>query len=244
MAKKKARHTQQGLVLGRLERISSAAFVSYSEAITELVGGRNGIYALYRNKQLYYVGLATDLKRRIKQHLKDRHAGKWNYFSLYLVRSEKFLKDLESLAIRVAFPKGNKIKGKFGGAPNLRPSLKKRMKQLAGERIVKIMGRGRSEAVSKKPKAAKAPAKKKGATPVPPLKGLISRRKRLRATYKGKDYKALVLPSGRIRLAPGELYNSPGAAAEAVRKRPTNGWTFWRYLDEDGEWQRLTNLRK
>ncbi len=84
MAKKKAGRRRGGLVLGHLERISSAAFDKYNQVITELVGGKNGIYALYRNNQLYYVGLATNLRQRINQHLKDRHAGKWNYFSLYL----------------------------------------------------------------------------------------------------------------------------------------------------------------
>ncbi|MBT3199633.1 MAG: GIY-YIG nuclease family protein [Phycisphaerales bacterium] len=67
MAKTKAVQSKKpsGLVLGHLERISSAVFDKYKQVITEMVGGRNGIYALYRNKRLYYVGLATNFKSRI-----------------------------------------------------------------------------------------------------------------------------------------------------------------------------------
>ena len=39
------------LVLGHLERISSNVFVKHKDVITDMVGGRDGIYALYRNKQ-------------------------------------------------------------------------------------------------------------------------------------------------------------------------------------------------
>ena len=48
MAKKiaKAVKTPRGLVLGHLERISSAVFDKYNKVITEMVGGQNGIYVL------------------------------------------------------------------------------------------------------------------------------------------------------------------------------------------------------
>ena len=64
MKRRKARSVSTRLVMGYLERISSGVFDRYSKLITGLVGGKHGIYALYRNNTLYYVGLATDLRKR------------------------------------------------------------------------------------------------------------------------------------------------------------------------------------
>ncbi|MBT3192989.1 MAG: GIY-YIG nuclease family protein [Verrucomicrobia bacterium] len=109
------------LVLGYLEKISSKAFADYPKQITDLIGKKHGIYALYKNDRLYYVGLATNLKRRIKQHRIDKHAGKWNRFSLYLVRKQEHIKELESLILRIADPTGNATSGRLPGADNRPP---------------------------------------------------------------------------------------------------------------------------
>ena len=101
--KKRSSHA---LVLGFLERISSRAFEEFPRQITELIGKQHGIYALYKGDHLYYVGLATDLRKRIKHHRQDRHAGKWDRFSLYLVHKVDHIKELESLLLRIADPKG------------------------------------------------------------------------------------------------------------------------------------------
>ncbi len=241
MAKKNMSKKSTGLVFGYLERISSNAFDQYSDVITEFIGGKNGIYALYRNQQLYYVGLAVDLRRRIKQHLKDRHAGKWNYFSLYLARSERFLKDLESLAIRVAFPKGNKVKGKFNGARNLHKLLRRRMKEKADGEITILIGKGHTKVAKKTAKKKKRKTTSKTKTEIP-LKGLLSS-KRIKKTYKGKEYKAWVLPTGRIKYN-GQLFNSPSGVATHICKRNVNGWSFWYYRNKNGEWDKLKTLRE
>ena len=156
MAKKQVSKTLRGLVMGHLERISSNVFVKHKDVITGMVGGTNGIYALYRNKQLYYVGLAIDLKKRVNHHLKDRHQGRWTHFSLYLVRSEKHMKDLESLCLRIADPRGNKVRGKLAGAKDLRPSLKKKLRQKVIEEVDKIMGRDGAPAKKKPKQTSKA----------------------------------------------------------------------------------------
>jgi hypothetical protein len=68
--------------------------------------------------------------------------------------------------------------------------------------------------------------------------------KRLRGTYKGQDWLAWVLPSGRIkRKHTGDIYDSPSGAAGAIKRRATNGWTFWRYLNDAHEWVPLAALR-
>lgn len=254
MAKSKTRRKSRGLVLGHLERISSNVFERYRRVITGLVGGKNGIYALYRNDKLYYVGLATNLRGRVNQHLRDRHAGRWNYFSLYLARSERHMKELESLALRIADPKGNKVRGRLKGATDLRPGLKESLRKYALREIGILMGDGKKAAKKpqKKRKSAKmvkagkkAAATRRKAGKNIPLKGLIKSRS-LRRKYKGKMHYAWVLPSGRIKLREtGKIYDSPSGAGVAARKgKSTDGWRFWRYKNSKGEWVLLGELRK
>ena len=44
---------------------------------------QSGLYILYGDYGPYYVGKADRLGRRLKQHLNDRHAGRWNRFSWF-----------------------------------------------------------------------------------------------------------------------------------------------------------------
>jgi hypothetical protein len=98
----------KGLVVHRLENVSRKAFSKYFDLITDLVESSPGVYALYDDTELYYVGKSTDLKRRVRAHLKDRHLASWTHFSLYLVRKEAHIHEIESLLIRIANPKGNR----------------------------------------------------------------------------------------------------------------------------------------
>jgi len=240
----------RGLVIGYLERISSGIFVEYRKAITDLIGGKHGIYALYRNNTLYYVGLATDLRRRVNQHLKDRHAGRWNFFSLYLIRSERHLGDLESLAMRTAYPKGNRSLKRFARAANLRALLQRKMSDAAAAKIRELMGGVAEPKRHKKPaptRTAIAPRRKPRATRkarTSPLRGLLSK-KTLRGTYKGRTHMGIVMPSGRIKLPhSGKVFDTPSGAAVAIVGRPVNGWAWWRFKNPQGEWVPLSQLRK
>jgi len=70
------------------------------------------------------------------------------------------------------------------------------------------------------------------------------RGKRLKGTHAGREYRARVLPSGRIKLLDaGRIYDSPSAAARAIVKRSVNGWLWWRYRDSRGRWASLVGLR-
>ena len=251
MKRRKARSVSTRLVMGYLERISSGVFDRYSKLITGLVGGKHGIYALYRNNTLYYVGLATDLRKRLNHHLVDRHKGKWNYFSLYFVRKERLLKEMESLTIRIAYPKGNKSRGKFGTAPDLRKALKSRMKaEIVGE-IGTLLGgtaphggssKGKSAKMIKAGKMAAETRRKTGAQI--PLRGLLGQAP-IRGNSKGKSHAAWVYPSGRIRVRGlGKMFDSPSGAAKAVSGNSVDGWLFWRYRNSKGEWVPLHELRK
>jgi hypothetical protein len=72
------------LVSQYLEAISGTALDKYQRVIRAYVRQRHGVYALYRRDKLYYVGLAKNLRNRLKHHLRDKHQGKWDRFSVYL----------------------------------------------------------------------------------------------------------------------------------------------------------------
>ncbi|MDA1064676.1 MAG: GIY-YIG nuclease family protein, partial [Proteobacteria bacterium] len=65
--------TTKRLVIGHLERVSGDVLDQYPSVIKDLIKGKSGVYALYCNDSLYYVGLAKNLIGRLKAHTKDRH---------------------------------------------------------------------------------------------------------------------------------------------------------------------------
>ena len=129
----------RSLVINRLELVSKDAFRKYFSAITELIGSSPGIYALYDGENLYYVGKSSELRKRVKQHLRDRHLASWTHFSLYLVRKAEHISEIESLLVRIASPKGNRVipKGKSRGP--LLIKLKALVKQRQKEEFVGLL---------------------------------------------------------------------------------------------------------
>ena len=107
------------LVIEHLEGISRAAINRYPDIITEFVRRKSGVYALYKGESLYYVGLAKNLRSRLHGHLRDRHAEAWDRFNVYLTQGDEHLKELESLILRIASPKGNRVAGKFISSKDL-----------------------------------------------------------------------------------------------------------------------------
>lgn len=139
MPKKKTRKTRS-IIEGHLEKIGSDAFDLYSPQISKTITGLSGVYALYKKDKLYYVGLAKNFKNRLKHHLKDRHARKWDTFSLYLTRKADHMRELEALLIRIADPKGNKQVGRLSKSTDLENTLKEKIleqQEINLERIFK-----------------------------------------------------------------------------------------------------------
>lgn len=124
---KKSRRSSAGLVIEHLEGISRTAIKRYPEIITEFARGRSGVYALYKGKDLYYVGLAKNLRSRLHGHLRDRHAEAWDRFNVYLTQGDEHLKELESLVLRIASPRGNRTTGKFMGSSDLMRVFRRRI---------------------------------------------------------------------------------------------------------------------
>lgn len=110
---------KNSLVIEHLEGISRAAIKRYPDIITEFVQRKNGVYALYKGETLYYVGLAKNLRSRLRGHLRDRHADAWDRFNVYLTQGDEHLKELESLVLRIASPMGNRVTGKFMASKDL-----------------------------------------------------------------------------------------------------------------------------
>jgi hypothetical protein len=128
-------------VVEHLERISRTAIQRFPDIITEYARGRSGVYALYKDDTLYYVGLAKDLKSRIRGHLRDRHAQAWNRFSAYLTQGDEHIKELESLVIRIASPQGNRVGGKFLASRNLFRIFRRRIVEIQRRELADITGR-------------------------------------------------------------------------------------------------------
>ncbi len=243
MAKKK-KHKARAIITRYLESISAKVFKDdyYKNAVTKMIKGCQGVYALYKNDSLYYVGLAIEFKRRIKQHLKDKHAGKWNKFSLFIIRKEEHIKELESLIVHVAKPKGNGHSGKFKDAENMLPELNRTVDELYFEHKYKMFPQG----TKTKKKQTTVTAKRTNVKAERPLKGLLNKYQRIYCTYNGKDHRAKVLPNGVVELIPSKKrFDSPSMAGIAVIKKKTiNGWKLWKYKDKNGKLVYIDQLRK
>ena len=205
----------------------------YQTIIRKYVRRRQGVYALYRRGKLYYVGLATNLRARLKTHLKDRHGTSWDRFSVYLTIGDSHLRELEALILRVVRPKGNKQKGRLIGSEDMRRKLTRDLKESLYKNLLEITGRYA--------KPVEDETESEGQQP--PLARYIKGRLKLRARYRGRFVRAQVRNDGQIRFA-GKLYASPSAAAAACRGRASNGWTFWEYERARGDWVRLDELRR
>ncbi len=237
----KQERRSRNLVLGYLESISSKVFSDYPKEITALVGHQHGVYALYKGNRLYYVGLASNLRNRIKHHLQDKHSGKWDKFSLYLVRKSDHIRELEALILRIADPKGNSVKGKLRHASNLSHALSRDIKNTHNG-VLADLGLKRAQ-VSSRRKTAPRMTKREGSRDTFPLAPYAGNGFQIRATYKGQQYTARVRKDGKVRFD-RKIYNSPSLAGSAIVGRSCNGWLFWRYKKGDNEWVRLNGLRR
>ena len=219
-----------------LEKVSGKLLEEeYRQVVSKLIKRKAGIYALYKGDRLYYVGLATNLMGRVNQHLKDRHAKRWDKFSVYLASAGEHIKPLESLLLRIALPSGNRVKGGLRGAVDQRRGLIRAMREHDSSRHAALLGGN----IARR-RMQKAAAQSSG-TRV--LAGRLQKRYYLRADYKGHRYLATLRKDGHIAYA-GKLYTSPTAAARGVTGRAVNGWLFWQYRVPVKGWVALSNLRK
>jgi hypothetical protein len=227
---------QAPLVCQYLESISREALQKYQDIVREYTRGRQGVYALYRRGKLYYVGLASNLRGRLTQHLKDRHQASWDRFSVYLTVGDSHLRELESLLLRIVRPAGNKQIGRFNRTcQNLRQRFSRDVRRLQREELDTILGFSRGQ-------TGDANGRKKGRRPR--LGDYFKGPTALRARFKGKVLHARIRKDGSIRYS-HQVFNSPSAAAAAAcGSRTCDGWLFWSYERAPGDWVKLKELRQ
>jgi len=225
------------IVCQHLEYISREALERHQDIIRQYIRRRHGIYALYRNGKLQYVGLASNLRARLNRHLHDRHKDSWDHFSVYLTIDDRGIKELETLLLRIVSPSGNKVGGKFVKSQNLAVQLRREIRTWHRKQEELLVPVRRKKGSAKTSRIAQ---ERDGNAP--PLAKFISVPKRIRVRYKGKLYRARIRRDGTI-LYDGVVYRTPSAAGNAVRKRPTNGWQFWQYERAPGDWVALSKIR-
>jgi len=239
--------SKNNLVCQYLENISRKVLEKYQNIVKKYVKGRHGLYVLYRKNKLYYVGLASNLRNRLRHHLRDQHAGAWDSFSVYLTAGGQHLKEIETLLLRIIDRKGNKQRGKFGKAEDLRRRLRNDFKKAMYIELKEIFG---VNAPTEEPDIIKV-KEKKGRTPT--LAPFVSQRFHIRFKYKGKLYIAHIRRNGTIFFAKdsadakrlqGKVFTSPSLAASAAVGKPMNGWRTWKYERAPGDWVLLDELRK
>jgi Restriction Enzyme Adenine Methylase Associated len=217
-----------------LERVSWKVLDAYRPVIRGMIRGHAGVYALYKGEKLYYVGLASNLMSRVNHHLKDRHKGKWERFSVYLTTDDDHIRPLEALVLRVVDPSGNRVKGRLRGAHDLARVLKRRIEDRARDEAATLLG-GRYVSYRRKIRARRT----RGSLV---LAGLVEKRLLLVAHYKGKRYRASLRRNGQISYK-GKVFSSPSSVARLILGRAANGWHFWHYRNPKGDWVRLAELK-
>ena len=227
---------QSQLVCQHLENISRVALEKYQDIVRSYVRSRQGIYALYRRNKLYYVGLASNLRNRLKQHLRGRHGESWDRFSVYLTIGDSHLRELESLILRTVKPRGNTQTGKFIKSENLRNQLARDIRARNRAELNWLVGRE----AAVKPRRSRRRVATRGQ---PVLANYFNRSTKLQAGYKGKIVKARIRRNGMVRYKNRD-YRSPSLAGSAVVRRSCNGWTFWKYERAPGDWVSLDELRR
>jgi Protein of unknown function (DUF2924) len=226
----KKRRNKGALIAQSLEMVSKEVFKKYSSLITDLVERSSGVYALYDDGELYYVGRATTLRTRVRQHLFDRHGSSWTHFSLFLIGNDEHIGEIESLLIRIADPKGNSVKPKGIDSRKLQRLLEQMIKQKHREELDGLFSKRNSKAAQKSVEQRD-------------LKGMVTKRTPIFRNHKGKDYTAYLTKTGIITHK-GKSYKSPSGAAKAIANIDrVNGWRFWYIKNRNGEWVKLCDYK-
>ena len=114
--KMKKRKSHKGmLVKGYIPAIPKEflEFSMFRDEIGGMLKDNSGVYVLYKRNKLYYVGITQNLFWRLHTHTRDRHKGKWDKFSVFIIARGAYLKDIESMIHRISETKANIAKGKF-----------------------------------------------------------------------------------------------------------------------------------
>ena len=208
---------------------------------------KHGVYALYDKKEeLYYVGQTKrDIINRVKQHLTDKHRGKWERFSIYFTKNPQQACEMEAVILSmVPKPKGNTQKksriGEDKGLMKLMEQLDKEINNRKSLFPKKDRTRQQAKQSNRKTTQKKSKAGNKRALDL--VVNLFETDKPLKAKYKGQEYRAMLLKSGKV-LYKGKEYNSLSGATKAIGSG-ASGFVFWQIQDHKNRWVTLSTLRE
>jgi hypothetical protein len=233
-SKRLRRMRREALVFRHLEGVSRELLRRHPDIVKQFIGRSTGIYALYRKKRLYYVGLASALRNRLTAHGKNRHGDQWDHFSIYLTIKDQHLREIEALLLRIAKPRGAKQTGKLAQSRDMKRLIARAIRKKQSREVSSLFGR-----IAIEPDDERA-TKVRGD---PELLRFFPMGAKLRGVNKGKVFRARARRDGRVRFN-GRSYASLSLAAKAAIKRSTNGWWFWQAELSKGNWARLTRIRK
>jgi hypothetical protein len=224
---------REPLVYAHLENGSRALLEHHSDIVRRRIGKNPGIYALYKGGRLYYVGLASSLSARLKAHLRDRHKDAWDQFAIYLTIKDQHIRELESLLLRIAKPKGNAVSGKPKGSHNMSGDIRTEVRNKQRREWIKLIG-----GVAPTEKVAlKEPDKKSW------LRRIFPDGATIRATYKGTVITGRIRRDGKVKVD-GHIFGSLSLAAKHVRGYSTVGSKFWSVERGAGNWIKVSELRR
>jgi hypothetical protein len=130
--KRRRSHSGKGeLIKGMSRRLPSEILESllFRHRLRTIMRGYAGIYALYRGKRLYYVGLTKNLLGRLKWHLRDRHKGKWTHFIIFRIHKVRYLKDIETLIHNLISLPGNRVQGRVPRDADINRALREVLRE-------------------------------------------------------------------------------------------------------------------
>jgi hypothetical protein len=238
MARKKATRRKlkyDSLLFQHLEKVSGKLLTDYRDIVRDLIGTQSGVYALYKKDKLYYVGLARKLSGRLTTHLRDRHKGCWDTFSIYLTNNNKHMKEIESLLLQIARPPGNKVGGKPSGSVNLKVRLSRAVRLRKREEANALIGRFLKGYGSRKRPARGSDRKT--------LPFLFPQGARLRGERNGKRSSGRITRDGKVRVK-GKSFDSLTAAGVAAHGSRVNGWYYWKVERSPRNWVRVCDVKK
>lgn len=225
---------REALVFAHLEHVSKELLLRHPDVVREFIGRNTGVYALYRKNRLYYVGLASALRHRLTAHGKNRHGKMWDHFSIYLTIKDQHLREIEALLLRISKPPGAKQSGKLAQSKDMKRQIMSAIRNKNRRETSSLFG----SFIPEDDGSTRTPARGDSE-----LRKLFPAGVRLKATNKGKTFRAIVKRDGRVRFK-GKFYGSLSLAAKAAINRSTNGWWFWQIERAKGTWIRLTKIRK
>jgi hypothetical protein len=235
LVRRKRRRRRDALVYAHLESVSRDLLERHPDIVRDFIGRNAGVYALYRRNRLYYVGLATALRHRLKAHVKNRHGDSWDSFSVYLTIKDQHLREIEALMLRLARPVGARQRGRLAQSKDLRRSITRAIRQKQNKEVSSLFVRlNLAEDVEKR---------KPDKDYDPDLLRLLPTGAKLMATYRGKVHRARVRRDGQVRFN-GKSYPTLSLAAKSAARRSMNGWWFWQVEKGKGNWVRLNKIRR